>query len=259
VGLLYGEGDIRKTMEIATRCGQDADCNPSSAAGVLGCMKGFDALDEDLVSGIPAIENTNFAFTHYSFKTLIPACQRMAEKIIRRAGGTITEDGYLIPRQSPKAPDKLEQWENQMDLLKNAIPPFAMQLWDPAWKLVQCGASNPGPGLYGEHRGRRDVLLLRAVDETEPAIIQADLTVPAGSHPKMVIPAAAWDRQEDVVLKVFINDNVALEKLIADEGKWVTASVDLTGHEGKRINARVEIHPKGRRLEAAYLDQIEIK
>lgn len=31
IGLLYGEGDINKTLEISTRCGQDSDCNPSNA------------------------------------------------------------------------------------------------------------------------------------------------------------------------------------------------------------------------------------
>jgi hypothetical protein len=27
IGLLYGKGDFTKTIEITTRCGQDADCN----------------------------------------------------------------------------------------------------------------------------------------------------------------------------------------------------------------------------------------
>lgn len=27
IGLLYGEGDINRTLEISTRCGQDSDCN----------------------------------------------------------------------------------------------------------------------------------------------------------------------------------------------------------------------------------------
>ena len=32
IGLLYGDGDWYKTMNYATRCGQDADCNPANAA-----------------------------------------------------------------------------------------------------------------------------------------------------------------------------------------------------------------------------------
>ena len=41
MGLLYGNGDFEKTMEIAIRCGQDADCNPASAAGILGTIIGY--------------------------------------------------------------------------------------------------------------------------------------------------------------------------------------------------------------------------
>ena len=36
LGLLYGGGDFWKTMEISTRAGQDSDCNPSNACGILG-------------------------------------------------------------------------------------------------------------------------------------------------------------------------------------------------------------------------------
>ena len=36
VGLLWGGGDFEQTMIISGRCGQDSDCNPSSAASILG-------------------------------------------------------------------------------------------------------------------------------------------------------------------------------------------------------------------------------
>ena len=39
IGLLYGEEDLFKTMDISTRCGQDSDCNPASAVGILCTMK----------------------------------------------------------------------------------------------------------------------------------------------------------------------------------------------------------------------------
>ena len=40
IGLLYGNGDFGQTMNITARCGQDSDCNPSNAAGILGCALG---------------------------------------------------------------------------------------------------------------------------------------------------------------------------------------------------------------------------
>ena len=46
LGLLYGNGDFTKTLEIATRAGQDADCNPSTAGGILGAMIGYEKVPE---------------------------------------------------------------------------------------------------------------------------------------------------------------------------------------------------------------------
>ena len=51
LGLLYGKGDFARTLEIATRSGQDSDCNPSSAAGVLGVMLGYSGIPDVWKSG----------------------------------------------------------------------------------------------------------------------------------------------------------------------------------------------------------------
>ena len=55
LGLLYGDGDFAKTLEISTRAGQDSDCNPSSAAGILGVMLGYDRIPEKWKAGIPGL------------------------------------------------------------------------------------------------------------------------------------------------------------------------------------------------------------
>ncbi|MFZ4771695.1 MAG: ADP-ribosylglycohydrolase family protein, partial [Ferruginibacter sp.] len=60
MGLLYGEGDIEKTLEITTRCGQDSDCNPSNAMSVLGIIKGFDALPLAYRNAVEAMADTLF-------------------------------------------------------------------------------------------------------------------------------------------------------------------------------------------------------
>ena len=61
LGLLYGGGDMEKTIVISTRAGQDSDCNPSSAAGVLGVAMGYDAIPDNWKSGIPAIADKKFS------------------------------------------------------------------------------------------------------------------------------------------------------------------------------------------------------
>lgn len=52
LGLLYGEGDFAKTILLSTRCGQDSDCNPSTAASVLGSFYGASGLPEIYTSGL---------------------------------------------------------------------------------------------------------------------------------------------------------------------------------------------------------------
>ncbi len=64
MGLLYGEGDPMKTMEISTRCGQDSDCNPSNAMAVLGVIKGFSGLPEEMQEGVKAVSDSVFIHTY---------------------------------------------------------------------------------------------------------------------------------------------------------------------------------------------------
>ncbi|MBI3735407.1 ADP-ribosylglycohydrolase family protein, partial [Candidatus Sumerlaeota bacterium] len=98
-----------RTLEITTRCGQDADCNPSSAGGILGVMLGWEAIPENWKSGIPTIAEKKFDYTNYSFNDIIASTMTRALKNIRLAGGRIEGDQIMIPAQTPKPP-KLEQW-----------------------------------------------------------------------------------------------------------------------------------------------------
>ncbi|MBP9998155.1 MAG: ADP-ribosylglycohydrolase family protein, partial [Bacteroidales bacterium] len=66
VGLLYGEGDFEKTMEISTRCGQDSDCNPASAAGILGTMNGYSWIPAKYLDSLKEAEDIDFAYTDIS-------------------------------------------------------------------------------------------------------------------------------------------------------------------------------------------------
>ncbi|WP_247237592.1 ADP-ribosylglycohydrolase family protein [Telluribacter sp. SYSU D00476] len=66
LGLLYGKGDFTKTMEISTRAGQDSDCNPSTAGGVLGTMLGYSAIPAYWLDPLKKAEHLNFSHTSLS-------------------------------------------------------------------------------------------------------------------------------------------------------------------------------------------------
>ncbi len=110
MGLLYGGDEFWKVCEIAVRCGQDSDCNPSNAAGVWGCMHGLSALPKNAYAGLPAIADRKFQFTRYSYNELLQTCRTLTERIIVRNGGRVTPTDYLINVQTPQ-PAPLEQWD----------------------------------------------------------------------------------------------------------------------------------------------------
>ena len=46
IALLYGNGDMRETINIALKCGYDTDCTCASAAAIIGIMSGYEALGD---------------------------------------------------------------------------------------------------------------------------------------------------------------------------------------------------------------------
>lgn len=111
IGLLYGKRDPDRTITIATRCGQDSDCNPSSAAGVLFTTIGFSNLPKRFTSALDT--NTKFSHTAYDFDRLIKVCEGLARKAVTRAGGKVEmgpddKEAFVIPRLEPM-PGALEQ------------------------------------------------------------------------------------------------------------------------------------------------------
>ncbi len=114
MGLLYGKGNIEQTTVIAMRCGQDSDCNPSNAAGMLCTTIGMKKLPEKYTSALN--RNTKFSHTEYNFDSLLDVCEKLARQAVVQQGGRIEKDDagnevFLIPIETPK-PSKLEQcWE----------------------------------------------------------------------------------------------------------------------------------------------------
>lgn len=108
IGLLYGGGDFGKTIEIATRCGQDSDCNPASAGGILGTMLGYENIPSEWIEPLKVSEDIKFAFTSSSLNDTYEMGYNQATEVIKQNGGNVTENEVTIKCQEPKAV-KLEQ------------------------------------------------------------------------------------------------------------------------------------------------------
>jgi hypothetical protein len=151
VGLLCGEGDFGKTLEITTRCGQDSDCNPSSAAGILGVVVGYRAIPDQWKSGIAAIADRKFDFTQSSYNDICRATMTRAVKIVELAGGKVDGNEIVVPRQTPKAP-KLEQWDMGVPAQRLSLEDQAWN-WKGNWSSLQEGEPKRRVGMVANGAG----------------------------------------------------------------------------------------------------------
>ena len=101
VGYLWGEGDIQRTLDVATACGYDSDCNPSSALGVLGVQLGLKAFGPEWVSKFD--KTCKWEHTDYDWPKLLEVSENLARQIVVAEGGRIERDAkgeyFLIPEK----------------------------------------------------------------------------------------------------------------------------------------------------------------
>ena len=118
MGLLYGEGDFWKTMNISMRCGRDSDCNPSSSAGILGTILGMQniprkwAILRDLPVDNKAIKD--IYPEKIDWDDILDATVEVGKWNILENGGYLDGDVLHIPYKTPiSLPLEQTIWEVQ--------------------------------------------------------------------------------------------------------------------------------------------------
>jgi hypothetical protein len=103
LGMLYGNGDFDTTVDISLRAGQDSDCNPSTAAGVLGAMMGFEALPEHAKEAVAPYMDVKFSHTRYSIEIASRAARalRAASRPDRDRFRQPDSDRWLLAHRQP--------------------------------------------------------------------------------------------------------------------------------------------------------------
>ncbi len=124
IGLLYGNGDFEKTMDISTRCGQDSDCNPASAAGVLGAMIGYSNIPEKFLTNLQEAEDIDFAFTHSSMNKTYAMSMDHALRNIARNGGKVSDSTVVIAVQKPEPVVYEKSFENMYPIRRGNVDRF---------------------------------------------------------------------------------------------------------------------------------------
>ncbi|MCL2104374.1 MAG: ADP-ribosylglycohydrolase family protein [Kiritimatiellaeota bacterium] len=282
MGLLYGNGDMDQTIIIATRCGWDSDCNPSSAAGVLGTALGYGKLPEKFKEKLDMARK--FDFTAYNIPELKAVCEKLARQIVVQQGGRVEGDVFIIPHV-PAKPSPLElSWDpgpiansrfTEEEYAKVRFKPHAAEIDDPApTKRVQgaldvllpgwtasANGSDMNPGYRAEHHGRKDVVMTHPLNRDTGVTLSRELNVPEDTTKLMVTIANHANGDFTFVAK--IDGEEILQKKIGQEkdGKvdWQTLTVDLSPYAGKHVKVELVNQPDGWQCEAAYWGAIEIK
>ncbi len=277
LGLLYGKRDLEKTTVISIRCGQDSDCNPSNAAGVLFTTVGRKNLPDRFTSALD--ETGVFSHTAYNFPKLLSACEKTAREAVVRSGGKVerTEAGevFVIPVAAPR-PSRFEQcWapdppansrfddaeqakikalserrQREADLVKVA----------PGWTIANCGR-DMDPGLRAEFRGKKNVYLTHPLDRETGCTLSKRVEIPAGKKTalRLVVshhPGGDW------TLVVKADGKELLRRQIGPEtapGGWATLSIDLSDYAGKAVQLELVNQPDGWRWEAAYWAEVAVR
>lgn len=284
MGLLYGDRDPEKTIKISTRCGQDSDCNPSNAAGILFTTIGFSDLPKRFVSALDP--NREFSHTPYTFPTLCKTCELLARKTVVGSGGRIEksengEEVFVIPRRNAE-PSGLEQsWDpgpceetrfTEKEMAQINPPPEpekrknkrkdiarAVEKFAPGWQISDCGA-DMNPGLRDEWQGRKNVLVTHPLSKSVPCVLTRKVNIPPDTATVLNLGVGHYSKG-DWTLTVKTDGATLLKKKISEgtcTDGWAEITVDLSSHAGESIKLELENRADGWSWEAGYWSHIAI-
>jgi hypothetical protein len=280
MGLLYGKRDPDRTMTISMRCGQDSDCNPSNAAGVLFTSIGLSALPEHFVAALD--EEGKFSHTPYDYPKLVQVCSQLTRQIVLKQGGRIEKDEddqevLVIPVRRPN-PSALEQsWEpgpiassrfteeetsqiriHQAAEADPAKMEEAMKIFAPGWDIYNCG-DEMEPGLHEELAGKKNVLVTYPLSEDGACAFYQPIDIPEGKTTLHLV--VGHHKEGDWNLVVINGDSRLFETVVGSENAedgWMEVAIDLSKFAGSKAHLELMNEANGWEYEVAYWAKIEI-
>ena len=102
IGLLYGNKDFYKTMDIATRCGEDSDCNPATAGGILGVILGYDKIPAFWKPAVDKVQDLKFPYSNLTLNQVYALSYKHAIEQIKKNGGEVKNDSIILKIQKPE-------------------------------------------------------------------------------------------------------------------------------------------------------------
>ncbi|MCF8225967.1 MAG: ADP-ribosylglycohydrolase family protein [Bacteroidales bacterium] len=233
IGLLYGKGDFERTVKISTLCGQDSDCNPASAGGILGTMMGYEQIPPEWKLGLDNVENINFKYTDISLTKAYKYSYDQALLVINKFGGKTDEKSVTIKYQSPE-PVRYEQ---------------GFQGHYPAeFKNIDVRLNSEKQSFSFEFNGNGFVVGGGCPWGTDPSYSgQIEVSVDNMIHEEVIIPADYRTRRHELTWAYALDPGkhvVKIKLLNPEKGKEITATkIIVYSHEkSNRIRPGITIN-----------------
>jgi hypothetical protein len=193
IGLLYGDGDFGRTVDISTRCGQDSDCNPASAGGILGTMIGYSAIPEYWKQGLDRVEDMDFKYTTISLNDAYDMSYRHSLEMIERNGGETEAEEVTIMLQQPEPVAYEKGFEGHFPVLSMGLDGDYNRL-EPGGNLESTFDFN-GIGFVVKGGARR------TEDQAEEMNLMVEVTVDGVLLEEAVLPTSYQARRHEVTWK----------------------------------------------------------
>jgi hypothetical protein len=229
IGLLYGEEDFSKTMEISTRCGQDSDCNPASAGGILGVMLGYSNIPEFWKKPVYPVEDMDFKYTTMSLNDVYEIGTKHALAVLEQNGANIQDDVIEIPVQNIQAV-KLEVGFEGHYPVERVPARKTLNAKSPEFTLTFSGN---GFALQGWAKSN---------DDKEE--IDIEVTVDEGNPERFTMPTAFQTRKHELAWKYQLPEGehkVTVKMLNQNPGMWVDVG-DLIVYSSNKIENTWKTH-----------------
>ena len=206
IGMLYGEGDFGKSVDISTRCGQDSDCNPASVGGIMGTMLGYDNIPSDWKQGLDKVEGMDFKYTTISLDDTYDMSFRQALGMIDRNGGETETDELHIPLQEPETVPFEKAFEGH----------FPVKTIDLGWdgKSLEAGAETE---YEFDFEGKGFVVRGEATKEDESmkdSELEVEIFVDGELYEQTLMPTAFSKRKHEVAWKYNMPDGLHNVKVV---------------------------------------------
>lgn len=162
IALLYGECDMRKTINLALKCGYDTDCTCASAASVVGIIKGYQGLGEKLtdlikdyfICGIDVVRPTNSIWDLAKDSALLalktPNEELLIENVPFPAERPQEFTGFVLEKVTE------EGYKASLELLK----PVIWEVYGPYFEQLDQPISKEYPSPHGEGSNLPDIVCM---------------------------------------------------------------------------------------------------